>query len=177
MTLYLYRLFGAMTLDPDMYEGIEGDRSVTWQAALTVVLASIAAGLGASAWTSARPATFATLTGIALATWIAWAVLTCEIGRRLLPEPTTRTSLGELLRTVGFAAAPGLLQVFALLPHVGLAIFAFTVLWMFVAMVVAVQHALDYRSVWRATAVCVVAGAACLSLALLAGVIAPVTIR
>jgi hypothetical protein len=177
MTLYLYRLFGAMALDPDMYEGIEGDRSVTGQAVLTVVLASIAAGLGASGWTSVHATAFLTLTAIALVTWVAWAVLICEIGRRLLPEPTTRTNLGELLRTVGFAAAPGLLQVFALLPRVGLAIFAFTVLWMFVAMVVAVQHALDYRSVWRAVAVCLVAGTACLSLAFLVGVLLPVTIR
>lgn len=177
MTLYLYRLFGAMALDADMYEGIEGDRAVTWQAALTVVLASLAAGLGAYGWTSVHPSAFLTLTGIALVTWVAWAVLTCEIGRRILPEAATRTSLGELLRTVGFAAAPGLLQVFALLPRIGLAVFAFTVAWMFVAMVLAVQHALDYRSVWRAAAVCVLAGAACVALAFLIGVFAPVPIR
>lgn len=174
MTLYLYRLLGAMTLDDDMYEGIEGDRGVAWQAVLTVVLASVAAGLGASAWTSVHATTFLTLTGVALATWIAWAVLTCEIGLRVWPEPTTRTNLGELLRTVGFAAAPGLLQVFALLPRMALPVFVLTALWMFAAMVVAVQHALDYRSFWHAIAVCVVAGMLCVGVAFLIGVVAPI---
>lgn len=174
MTLYLYRLFGAMTLDPDMYEGIEGDRAVTGQAVLTVVLASVAAGLGASGWTSVHATTFLALTGIALVTWFAWAVLTCEIGRRVLPEPTTQSNLGELLRTLGFAAAPGLFQIFALLPRMALPVFTLTVLWMFAAMVIAVQHALDYRSVWRATGVCIIAGALCAALAILIGVVAPI---
>jgi hypothetical protein len=86
--------------------------------------------------------------------WVAWAVLMHQIGTRLLPEPQTRATLGELLRTVGFAAAPGLLQVFAVFPAVTVPVFAGTILWMFAAMVFAVRHALDYRSSWRALAVC-----------------------
>jgi hypothetical protein len=177
MTLFLYRQLGAMTLDPDMYEGFEGDRHVTWQAALTVILASLAAGLGASAWMSIRPASLLLLSGIALVTWIAWAVLACEIGRRLLPEAATRSNLGELLRTVGFAAAPGVLQVFAVFPRMTAPIFAVTTLWMFIAMVVAIQHVLDYRSVWRAVTVCLVAAGLCATLALIAGIAWPMPTR
>ena len=47
MGLYAYRLLGAAVLDAGMYEGIENDKRTTTQAALTVVLASIAAGIGA----------------------------------------------------------------------------------------------------------------------------------
>ena len=46
----------------------------------------------------------------------AWALLTLQIGSRLLPDSRTRVDMGELLRTTGFAATPGLLRVFGILP-------------------------------------------------------------
>lgn len=100
---------------------------------------------------------FVAVSAIALITWFAWAVLMHQIGTRLLPEPATRATLGELLRTVGFAAAPGLLQVFAAFPAVTIPVFVISIVWMFVAMVIGVRHALDYASSWRALAVCSIA--------------------
>ena len=38
MSLFFYRVMGAAMLDASMYEGIEGDRSVTGQAAAAVLL-------------------------------------------------------------------------------------------------------------------------------------------
>ena len=157
MGLYLYRVMGAAILDGSMYEGIEADRHATWQATLTVVLASMAAGVGAGGVYGVRATTFVTFAGMALLTWVAWAVLMFNIGTRLLPEPQTDVNLPELLRTTGFAAAPGLLQVFAVLPRMALPVFAATIVWMIAAMVIGVRHALDYRSTWRALAVCGVA--------------------
>lgn len=173
MGLYLYRLMGAAMLDAAMYEGIEADRrtSTTTQAALTVVLASLAAGIGATGWYGIHPLTLVAASIVAATTWFAWAVLVYHIGTRILPEPQTRTSLGELLRTTGFAAAPGLLLVFAMLPAMGMAVFAGAWLWMVAAMVVAVQHALDYRSTWRAVAVCLVGVSLSLALALVLGIV------
>jgi hypothetical protein len=89
-----------------------------------------------------------------LAFWLLWAWLTCFIGTRWLATEETHADLGELLRTVGFASAPGVLRVAMLLPRLGLPVFAITKLWMLVAMVVAVRQALDYRSTARALAVC-----------------------
>ena len=40
---------------------------------------------------------------IALLAWAAWALVTFEVGGRLMPEPQTRVDVGELLRTIGFA--------------------------------------------------------------------------
>jgi hypothetical protein len=155
--LFFYRLMGAAMLDRSMYEGIEADRSLTGQAVAAVLLSSLAAGFGAGGWFTGDVRMFATVSGLALITWVAWAVLMHQIGTRMMPEPQTRATLGQLLRTVGFAAAPGLLLVFAAFPVVTIPVFAVTIAWMFAAMVIGVRHALDYRSSWRALAVCGIA--------------------
>jgi hypothetical protein len=157
MGLYAYRLLGAAVLDAGMYEGIENDKRTTTQAALTVVLASIAAGIGAGELLGTRAVTLAGISALALLTWCAWAMLILQIGTRVLPGPATRADWGQLLRTTGFAASPGLLQVLGLMPSGRGWVFAVTGLWMFVAMVVGVKHALDYDSGLRALAVCAAA--------------------
>jgi hypothetical protein len=81
-------------------------------------------------------------------------VLTFEIGSQLLATRETHTDVGELLRTLGFAAAPGLLQVFAVFGALVTWVFGFAILWSLVASVVAVRQALDYDSTARAVAVC-----------------------
>jgi hypothetical protein len=166
MALYLYRLEGASLLNGGVYESIETDRTATWQSTVTVILSSAATGLAGAVRFGWDPRTMLALTGIALVTWVAWASLIFHIGTRMMPGPETRTNLGELLRTTGFAAAPGMLQALATVwPSAAVPIFAATGLWMFAAMVVAVKHALDYRSTTRAIAVCLVAAGLCLALA------------
>jgi hypothetical protein len=164
--LYLYRLMAAAALDGSMYETIEADRRATKQAALTVFLSSLAAAIGAAGPFGLHFATFCATTGLALITWVAWAMLMFQLGTRLLPEPQTRATLGELLRTTGFAAAPGLLQAFAILPRIAGVVFIATWVWMLAAMVIGVRHALDYRSTWRALVVCFVAATISIAMAL-----------
>jgi hypothetical protein len=93
---------------------------------------------------------------IALLGWYVWAWLTHWIGTRLLPEPQTRSDRGELLRTIGFASAPGILRVLGVVPVLQTLVFAVTAIWTLVAVVVAVRQALDYQSTARAVGVCVV---------------------
>ena len=157
MGVFLYRAMGAAMLDHSMYEGIEADRSITLQAAVIVLMSSLAAGFGAGGWLIGDLRVFVGLSVFALTTWLMSAILTHQIGTHILPEPETRATLGELLRTVGFAAAPGLLFVFAVFPLVTIPVFVATIAWMFVAMVVAVRHALDYSSWSRALTVCGIA--------------------
>jgi hypothetical protein len=157
MGLFLYRAMGAAMLDRSMYEGIEADRSINAQAAVVVLMSSLAAGFGAGGWLDSDLRVFLSLSVFALTTWMIWALLTHQVGTHILPEAQTRATLGELLRTVGFAAAPGLLFVFAAFPLMTVPVFVATVAWMFVAMVVAVQHALDYSSWLRALTVCGIA--------------------
>ena len=153
---FLQRLIGAVSLDAPIYEEIEADRSATGQALFVVVLSSVAAGIGGRGLGGPSVSNIAFLTVVALLAWAAWALLTFQIGGRLMPEPQTRVDVGELLRTIGFSSAPGILRVFGVLPGVTIPAFAITSVWMLAAMVVAVRQALDYTSTARAIAVCVV---------------------
>ena len=64
--------------------------------------------------------------------------------------------MGQLLRTLGFAQAPGLLQVVGALPGVNpLGITLLLAVWWLATTVVAVRQALDFTSTGRAIAVCV----------------------
>ena len=164
-----YRAMGAALLDHAMYEGIEADRSATGQAMVVVVLSSLAAGLGAGGLEGPTLTLLVAFTLLALATWIAWAVLILEVGGRHLRQRDTRVDLGELLRTVGFAASPGVFQIFGLIPEVRTFVFAASWLWMFAAMVVAVRHALDLTSLGRAMFVCAVALVVVLGTAIVVG--------
>ncbi len=164
-----YRAMGAAVLDASMYEGIEADSSATRQALAIVLLSSIAAGIGASGWAGPHPALLISFGVLALVTWIGWAVLILHVGGRYFRGPDTDVDLGELLRTVGFAASPGLLQAAAIVPVLTVPVFVIAWLWMLAAMVVAVQHALDYQSAGRAVVVCVVALALAVGLGALIG--------
>jgi hypothetical protein len=159
---YLRRLAGALALDPAAYEEVEADLGATPAALATVVLASVATGVGLSAAGGARG--IAALAAIALLAWALWALLVFEIGARLFPSALTRADVGQLLRTLGFAAAPGMLNLFGVVPGLAAPLFAVTQIWILLAIVVAVRQALDYTNTFRAIAVC--AGAWVLSTAL-----------
>jgi len=156
---FVRRLAGAAMLDSATYEEVEADRGATLQAIGVVVLASLSAGIGARGAAGARPALEFFLFGtiVSLVVWAAFAALVFRVGVWLLPRPETKTDVGELLRTLGFAAAPGLLQVFAVFSGLTIPIFAVAIAWTLAASVVAVRQALDYTTTRRAVMVCGVA--------------------
>jgi hypothetical protein len=162
MSLFGYRLMGAALLDRAVYEGIEADKNALGQALATVILSSLAAGIGVAGWQGPNLGSLVLVTAIALVTWVAWAMLMFQIGGRLMRTGETRTSPTELMRTIGFAASPGLLQVFGAFPRVTVFAFAIAWIWMFAATVVAVRQALDFTSTARTLAVCAVAAGICL---------------
>jgi hypothetical protein len=156
IALFLRRVVGAAALSADTYEEVEADGGATPQSLLVVLLASAAAGVGARGAFGVVPTLrfFAIAGALSIVGWAVFAVLTFEIGSRLLATRDTRTDVGELLRTLGFAAAPGLLQIFAVFGGPVTWIFGFGILWSLVASVVAVRQALDFDSTARAVAVC-----------------------
>src|SRR3954466_11606801 len=110
-TTFALRLIGAMALDPPIYEEIEADTRASGQAMLVIILSSASAGIGAFGWASASWRGVLTTDPLSLASRAVWAMLTLVIGTRLLPERKTRADVGELLRTIGFASAPGMLRI------------------------------------------------------------------
>jgi hypothetical protein len=145
------QVYGAARLDSSAYERIEASRSSNWAAFVVVIVSSVAAAIGMGAM---RPDDLLSLTLMAIVSWLVWVGLTYIIGTKLLPEPNTHADIGEILRTTGFSAAPGVLRILAIVPGIGWLIFIAVTFWMLLAFVIAVRQALDYSSTNRAFAVC-----------------------
>ncbi len=154
MSSFVDRIWRACKLDARLYEEVEADESSLGQAMLVIVFASLAAGIGAISILGIHGLLAGTVT--ALAGWYVWAYLTYLIGTRLLPERDTEADPGQLLRTLGFASAPGLIRILGIFPLLRPVVFFGGSLWMLLAMVVAVRQALDYRSTARAVFVCLI---------------------
>ncbi len=137
---FVERMIGAATLDIGTYEEVEHDLDATAQAAYVVAIVAVCAAIGGASHGTGgiigRP--IAALIG-----WLIWSGVTYVIGTRILDGTAT---WGEMLRTIGFAHAPGVLYVFAGLPLLGSSVGVLVGLWMLVAGVVAVRQALDFST-------------------------------
>jgi hypothetical protein len=145
------RLGGVLRLDAAVFEEIEADTGATGQAFFVVIGASIAAGIGAGLLLG--PMALLRETVGAVVGWVMWAGVTYVLGTRVLPQPQTRTDMGELLRVIGFSYAPNLVSLLALVPFVGRVVRTIVAFWLLAAMVIGVRQALDYTSTFRAFAV------------------------
>jgi len=145
---FLNRVLRAVRLDAQLFEEVENDTEALQQALFVVVLVSIASGIG---FGGGR--VFGGI-GASLLGWFLWSFVTYFIGTKLLAEKTTKSNYGELLRTVGFACAPGLLLILGVFSFLRGLLFPVVQIWTFLAMVVAVRQALDYQSTGRAVMVC-----------------------
>jgi|SRR5262245_38698198 len=166
---FTQRMMGALALDAAIYEEVEADPSSLNQAAIVVLASSVAAGIGSRGLggTTLRGMVFISV--VSLLAWAAWALVVVQIGGRVMPEPTTRVDVGQLLRTIGFASAPGLLRVLGVMSAATIPVFAITAVWMLAAMIVAVRQALDFHSTARAVTVCVLGWALAIAVALVIG--------
>ena len=153
---YAEKLYKAIMLDVEFYEAVEADKSLTRQAMITVALVAIVEGFVLAGIT----APIALAQGVlgSILRWVVWAFFIAFVGTRILPEPETDSNTGELLRTLGFAYAPGLLLIFQYVPLINnLPIVFIVYLLQLAAMTVAVRQALDFSSTVRAVGVCIVA--------------------
>ena len=154
MSTFTERMIGAAVLDVPTYEEVEADTTATTQAMGVVLLSSLAQGIAGA--TQGGGIGFVWGAMGALIGWFIWAFVVFIIGTKLLPEPQTRSDLGELLRTTGFSASPGLLRVLGVIPLIGGLITFAVSIWMLIAMIIAVRQALDYQSTGRAVGVCLI---------------------
>jgi hypothetical protein len=135
---FTQRMIAAAMLDVSLYEEVEADSTATSQAGGVVAIAAIASaigGIGGGA-THAVSALLAAVIG-----WLLWAGITYIIGDKMLGGTAT---WGELLRTLGFAQAPGLLMVFAVIPVLGKIAALVVGIWLLLTGIVAIRQALDF---------------------------------
>jgi hypothetical protein len=154
VTPYVGRIFRALKLEPALFEEVGADKHASGEAVGIVLSACAAAGVGGIVEGSIGSLAiifFAILIG-----WWAWVYVTYFIGGKLLSTDATNTTTGKIIRTSGFAAAPGLITVLGVIPALYVPIMAFALLWMLAAMVISVRQSLEFKSTWRALGVCAI---------------------
>ena len=134
------RMIGAARLDVDTYEEVESDYSATGQAAIVVTIVAIASAIG-----GAGAGGVGIIGGVlsAVVGWLLWAGIAYLIGDKLFGGTAT---WGELLRTIGFAQAPGVLLILAIIPVLGWIVQFVVGIWLLVAGIIAIRQALDFST-------------------------------
>ncbi len=132
------RMKGAAMLDVATYEEVEHNADLTTQAAIVVLIAAVARGIGGFS-----QGENGIIVGVvaALFSWLVWAGITYLIGDKLLKGTAT---WGELLRTLGYAQAPAVLLILGLVPVLGGIVGAIVGIWLLVTGIVAIRQALDF---------------------------------
>lgn len=134
---WMERAIAAAKLDVSAFEEVEADTGATGQAAGIVAISAVAQGIAAV--NHGTTGIFGSLIG-AFVAWLIWSVITYFVGVTLFKGTAT---VGELLRTLGFAQAPGVLYIVGILPLIG-PIAAFCIaIWILIAGIIAVRQALD----------------------------------
>ena len=148
------RVVGAIRLQAATFEEVEHDTTATTQAAIVVLAATFAHGLG---WYPRGVMAILVMFFGALVGWVIAAITIWAIGTRVLPGKNTEADPQQLMRTLGFAQAPGIFAALAFMPLLGWLISVVVMLWVLAATVIAVRQALDYDDTLRAVIVCVIA--------------------
>jgi hypothetical protein len=144
--MLLDRMMRAARLDVNLFEEVEADLSATSQAATVVGIVALCGGLGNAIGVAMggsvgmAVAAFIGQIVFAFIGWIAWSYITYWIGTSMFKGQATP---GELLRTVGFAQTPGVLNILGFIPFLG-GIVAFAAgIWALIAGIIAIRQALD----------------------------------
>ena len=151
------RVIRAAKLDVELYEEVQADETLTPQAVAVVIIAALAAAISgavtALVWFGVGPAFFQNLIVLpilTLASYFLWAYLAYFLGRRLFKAEAT---VGEVIRTLGYAHGPRVLILGAILdiiPGAGLVVVLFVLggtVWSFLTSFIAIQQALDLSNV------------------------------
>ena len=158
------RMLGALRLQSAVYEEVEADQTATGEAAFIIVATSLVSGAVNGVLTGASSGFFGALGS--LLGWAFYAYVAYVVGVKLFPGPETKSSWGELARTLGYAntarflpkrrrAIRGFLILFELVPGLQALTRLVVSVWVLVATVVALRAALDIttgRAVWIAIA-------------------------
>jgi hypothetical protein len=144
------RMIGVMRLDKPTFEAIEADQSAIPQAATVVLIAAVATGIGSIG----DAGIVGLLVGLVMAPigWALFSAMAYLIGTKVLAGPETKADVGEVLRTLGFAQAPGIIATVAFIPVLGILFSLIASFWGLFAAIVALKTSLEV-STGRAIAI------------------------
>ena len=145
------KMIRAVKLDVDLYNEVEADESATTQALLVVVIAAVCSTIGALIGGRGG----GVLLGTLISSLIGWALASVTIylvGVHLFGGKAT---IGELLRTLGFAYSIQVVNILSFIPWLGGLIGFAASIWNIVMTVVAAREALDVDT-GKAIATCII---------------------
>ena len=154
INLFLNRIYRSIKIDPEVFDEVQKDKNATIAAGTVVVLSSLAAGVGASHLGAVN---FFLAPALSLITWFVWAYIVYFVGVKLFPDPRTKTTQAALLRSIGFSSAPGMIRILGFNEDLMSVMFVGSAFWMLACMVVAVKQTLNYKSLWKALGVVIIA--------------------
>jgi hypothetical protein len=153
------RMLGALRLDVETFEEIEADPKATGEAAFVIVASSLVAAAG-YALQSGRTVDAGFIGAIAeLIAWAIYAWLAYLVGTKLIPGKGTRSTWGEVARTLGYATTPRFALLLVAVPGLSGLVRIIVTIWILIATIVALRSALDCGTM-RAIVVAVIASIA-----------------
>ncbi len=139
VNVILNRAIRVAKLDLPVYREIARDANATKEAAVMVAVVALASGIGALSDSFGR-VVLAVI--VAFIGWVIFAAMTYFFGKNIFGLPTTQVDVESLLRTQGYAQAPGVLAFFGFIPILGWAVALVGAIWGLVTAIVAIRETL-----------------------------------
>jgi hypothetical protein len=157
MRLYLNRFVGAARLDVELYEEVAEDPRFLYQAWITVLIYAMLASWGTFGRAGAVGTNIFMVSS--LIGWYIWAFFTYFLATKLFRETVAETERSDrkaVIRTMGFACAPGAVCILGIIPGLSIASLVVASIWMIAAATIAVKTALNFKSTARAAGSCII---------------------
>lgn len=140
---YVDRIRGILSLNPATFQDVEEDMDATGQAALTVVLAALASGLGALLSRDLIPNALG-IAASSILQWLVFSLVAYFIGSTIFSTPRTSVTPGQVMRTLGFAQAPKFLMILGFVPLLGWIVALVALIWFIIASIYALREAFEF---------------------------------
>ena len=140
---YVDRLRGILSLNPATFQDVEEDMDATGQAALTVVLAALASGVGALLSRDLIPNALG-IAASSILQWLVFSLVAYFVGSTIFSTPRTSVTPGQVMRTLGFAQAPKFLMILGFVPLLGWIVALVALIWFIIAAIYALREAFEF---------------------------------
>ena len=142
-TSFADRLRGALMLDARTYSEVEQDTNANGQAAMIIVLAALAAGIGSLLSRDLIQNALGVVLSSVLQ-WVIFSFVAYFVGASVFSTGKTSATPGQVLRTIGFAHAPKLFLVLGIIPVLGWIVGLVVFFWFLAAAITALREAFEF---------------------------------